>query len=283
MNEMKRNLKLKKDKMDIVSLTMAEQMQRHQTSSTEKLETMSKILEDTRHFLLKRQAQLETRVDEGLSEMDKDVQEGFVRVEEYLSKLEEETTEKSKLVEEKVKSICWNTQSVVTKEGQAWRRQIREISLINEMHQHVMLQSFQDSNFAVENLEKGLAELSLELAANFSRLDEQMREHIALSNTEQLMAKVQLNLRFGAVGKICDGLRRDRKKAVKELGRVMDEKTVEVMKMMDPVRLQVKQTGFRQMEIKRQLESEIETRKGDVAKIGKRIDRVRADRDQVRF
>lgn len=281
LNEMNRNLKLKKNKMDIVSLTMAEQMQRHQSSSDEKLESMSRILEDARESLVRRQGQLETRVEEGLGEMDKDVQEGFARVEDYLSRLEEEMGAKTKLVEEKVKSICWNTQSVVTKEGQAWRRQIREISLINEMHQHVILQSFQDSHFAVDNLEKGMAELSQELADNFGRLDQQVREHVAMSNTEQLMAKVQLNLRFEAVGREYEGLKRENKKTVRGLERRMDQKTKEVMQVMDPVRMQLKQTGFRQMEIKKQLEAEVDTRKGEVTGVRESISKLEEEADKV--
>ena len=236
---MRGDLKDKKEKIRIVAVRLAEQMKHHIQMYEERHQAMDRELKQMSQNLHKKQKSAETEVMRSLEEMDKDVQEGFVKVGTCLESLEKEVEDKNKLFQDKMREAMKSVQDVLGKEGRAWRNQIREISLINEMHQHIILESFQSSNGHIENLEKCLADLNEELISNFNFVEETMVKMRAEVNTSNLILKIQTNLRFSGMTSSLDKLKKTWNKDVKKIKTKIDVERSNAMSQINPMKMQI--------------------------------------------
>lgn len=240
---MRTDLRDKKEKIRAVAVRLAEQMKHHISMYEERHRAMESELKQMGESLDKRQRAAEAEQTRGLEEMDRDVREGFVKVSECMDALEVELEDKNRLFQEKLREAITSVNDVLGKEGRAWRNQIREISLINEMHQHIILESFQNSNAHIDNLEKCLADLSEELSVNFGTVQAKMVEIRAEFNTASLISKIQTNLRFTGVTDSLDKLRKVRARDLKQIVQRIDRERTDAMQLINPVRMRVNKLG----------------------------------------
>lgn len=238
--KMRIDLKDKKEKIRTVAVRLAEQMKHHIVMYEERHQAMDKELRRMSDNLDQKQHAAETEMIRSLEEMDRDVQGGFTKVGSFLNSLEKEMEEKNKLFEEKIREAMKSVQEVLKKEGKTWRNQIREISLINEMHQHIILKSFQNSNGHIENLEKCLEDLSEELATNFKVVEDQMVEMRAEFNTTSLITKIQSNLRFTNMSGVVEKVKKTMNREVKKMEKRVDSERTVAMNMINPMKMHIK-------------------------------------------
>ena len=237
--KMRGDLKDKKEKIRTVAVRLAEQMKHHILMYEERHHAMDKELKQMSENLDKKQKSAENEMIRSLDEMDKDVKEGFVKVGNCLESLESEVEEKNRLFQEKMREAMKSVQDILNKEGRAWRNQIREISLINEMHQHIILESFQNSNGHIENLEKCFSDLNEELTRNFEFVEDTIVKMRAEFNTAGLIAKIQTNLRFGGMTSSLDKLKKGWIRDVKKMKTRIDVERSNAMSLINPMKMHI--------------------------------------------
>ena len=259
---MRVDLKDKKDKIRIVAVRLAEQMKHHILMYEERHIAMDKELKQVADNLDKKQKSAEKEMMQSIEEMDKDITDGFVKVGECVDNLQQQMENKNKLFEDKMREAITSVNDILSKEGTAWRNQIREISLINEMHQHIILESFQNSNGHIDNLEKCLSDLSEELMENFKTVEERIVQIRAEFNTTGLISKIQGNMRFKGMSNEMEKIRKGWRRDTKRIEGRIDEERTNAMGMINPMKMVINKLKNDMIEN----EKKVDTIKGEMEK-----------------